>query len=194
MCLCQVPRALVNLVEPLHVTPLRELHMDPSLKCPTWLIKWEPNYFCITWYLMQCCSNNHKQFSFVSLICPCVILPKANSKALQKLEELNRQFQVGKIGIFTVNSRVHSQALTSLFSYSVCCMSLWSPAGMTLEKTSPWSSSPSSKKSLYPGCQSVTKLIFHLLPRFPNSLFFQTADSKEYHRFITHGDQSQITI
>lgn len=38
--LYQVPRALVNLVEPLYINPLRELHMNPSLKCPTWLIRW----------------------------------------------------------------------------------------------------------------------------------------------------------
>lgn len=37
--LCQVPRALVNLVEPLHIIPLREMHLDSSLKCPTWLVK-----------------------------------------------------------------------------------------------------------------------------------------------------------
>ncbi|KAM7395163.1 hypothetical protein PAMA_006764 [Pampus argenteus] len=62
----EVPRALVNLVEPLHILPLREMHMDPSLKCPTWL---------------------------VNILCPCVILPKPNSKALQMLEELNRGYQ-----------------------------------------------------------------------------------------------------
>ncbi|KAM7367703.1 hypothetical protein PAMP_013986 [Pampus punctatissimus] len=62
----EVPRALVNLVEPLHILPLREMHVDPSLKCPTWL---------------------------VSILCPCVILPKPNSKALQMLDELNRSYQ-----------------------------------------------------------------------------------------------------
>ncbi|XP_045917362.1 phospholipase B1, membrane-associated-like [Micropterus dolomieu] len=62
----EVPRALVNLLEPLHITPLREMHMDASLKCPTWL---------------------------VNILCPCVILPKANSKALQMLEDLNRSYQ-----------------------------------------------------------------------------------------------------
>ncbi|XP_044026390.1 phospholipase B1, membrane-associated-like [Siniperca chuatsi] len=62
----EVPRALVNLIEPLHITPLREMHMDTSLKCPTWL---------------------------VNILCPCVILPKANSEALQMLEDLNRSYQ-----------------------------------------------------------------------------------------------------
>ncbi|KAM9339222.1 phospholipase B1, membrane-associated-like [Symphorus nematophorus] len=62
----EVPRALVNLVEPLHITPLREMHMDDSVKCPTWL---------------------------VNILCPCVILPKANSKALQMVEEINRGYQ-----------------------------------------------------------------------------------------------------
>uniref|UniRef100_UPI003AAC5A81 phospholipase B1, membrane-associated-like n=1 Tax=Centroberyx gerrardi TaxID=166262 RepID=UPI003AAC5A81 len=62
----EVPRALVNLVEPLHITPLREMHIDTSLKCPTWL---------------------------VNILCPCVIRPKPGSKALQKLEDLNRGYQ-----------------------------------------------------------------------------------------------------
>uniref|UniRef100_A0A8C9ZD99 Phospholipase B1, membrane-associated n=1 Tax=Sander lucioperca TaxID=283035 RepID=A0A8C9ZD99_SANLU len=48
----EMPRALVNLVEPLHIIPLREMHSDTSLKCPTWIM------------------------------CPCVILPLPNSKAL----------------------------------------------------------------------------------------------------------------
>ncbi|XP_061668317.1 phospholipase B1, membrane-associated-like [Syngnathoides biaculeatus] len=63
----EVPRALVNLVEPLHIIPLREMHADPSLKCPTWL---------------------------VNILCPCVILPKPNSTALEKLEQLNRKYQL----------------------------------------------------------------------------------------------------
>ncbi|GLD49598.1 phospholipase B1, membrane-associated-like protein [Lates japonicus] len=62
----EVPRALVNLIEPLHITPLREMHIDASVKCPTWL---------------------------VNILCPCVILPKANSKALQMVEDLNRGYQ-----------------------------------------------------------------------------------------------------
>ncbi|TKS76262.1 Phospholipase B1, membrane-associated [Collichthys lucidus] len=62
----EVPRALVNLVQPLHVTPLREMHVDPSIRCPTWL---------------------------VNILCPCVILPQANSKALQMVEDMNRAYQ-----------------------------------------------------------------------------------------------------
>ncbi|XP_076613028.1 phospholipase B1, membrane-associated-like [Chaetodon auriga] len=62
----EVPRALVNLVEPLQITPLRELHKDPSLKCPTWLVK---------------------------ILCPCVILPEENSTALQMVEDLTRNYQ-----------------------------------------------------------------------------------------------------
>ncbi|KAI3364167.1 hypothetical protein L3Q82_010983, partial [Scortum barcoo] len=62
----EVPRALVNLVEPLHITPLREMHADASLKCPTWL---------------------------VNILCPCVILPKPNSAALQMVEDINRGYQ-----------------------------------------------------------------------------------------------------
>ncbi|XP_069370810.1 phospholipase B1, membrane-associated-like [Paralichthys olivaceus] len=62
----QVPRALVNLIEPLHIIPLREMHMDASLKCPTWLVK---------------------------ILCPCVVLPKSNSKALEMLDNMNRIYQ-----------------------------------------------------------------------------------------------------
>ncbi|XP_069017624.1 phospholipase B1, membrane-associated-like [Embiotoca jacksoni] len=64
----QVPRALVNLVEPLHIIPLREMHIDSTLKCPTWL---------------------------VNIVCPCVVKPKPNSKALQMLEDINRGYQLG---------------------------------------------------------------------------------------------------
>ncbi|XP_041815327.1 phospholipase B1, membrane-associated-like [Chelmon rostratus] len=62
----QVPRALVNLVEPLQIIPLREMHNDASLKCPTWLVK---------------------------ILCPCVLLPKENSTALQMVEDLTRNYQ-----------------------------------------------------------------------------------------------------
>ncbi|XP_037304876.2 phospholipase B1, membrane-associated-like [Pungitius pungitius] len=62
----EVPRALVNLVEPLHITSLREMHIDTSLKCPTWLVK---------------------------ILCPCVILPKPDSKALQMVEDINESYQ-----------------------------------------------------------------------------------------------------
>ncbi|KAM6954363.1 phospholipase B1, membrane-associated-like [Aplochiton taeniatus] len=61
-----VPRALVNLVEPLHIVPLREMHLDPSVKCPTWLVK---------------------------ILCPCVILPEGSSTALQQLDDINRRYQ-----------------------------------------------------------------------------------------------------
>ncbi|XP_077366323.1 phospholipase B1, membrane-associated-like [Festucalex cinctus] len=63
----QVPRALVNLIEPLHIIPLREMHLDASLKCPTWL---------------------------VNIMCPCVILPKSTSTSMDKLVQLNRQYQL----------------------------------------------------------------------------------------------------
>ncbi|XP_068433215.1 phospholipase B1, membrane-associated-like [Clinocottus analis] len=62
----EVPRALVNLIETLHISPLREMHIDTSLKCPTWL---------------------------VNILCPCVILPKPGSRALQMMEDINRQYQ-----------------------------------------------------------------------------------------------------
>ncbi|KAL0967627.1 hypothetical protein UPYG_G00254660 [Umbra pygmaea] len=64
----QVPRALVNLVQPLYIPVLREVHKTENahLKCPTWLAK---------------------------ILCTCVISPKDGSKALQNLEALNREFQ-----------------------------------------------------------------------------------------------------
>lgn len=36
----QVPRAIVNLVELLNIVPLRDLHKDKTLGCPTWFVKW----------------------------------------------------------------------------------------------------------------------------------------------------------
>ncbi|KAM4713138.1 phospholipase B1, membrane-associated-like [Anableps anableps] len=62
----KVPRALVNLVEPIHITPLREVQMDTSLKCPTWLL---------------------------NTLCPCVVMPKPNSEALKVIETVNRGYQ-----------------------------------------------------------------------------------------------------
>lgn len=35
----QVPRAIVNLVELLNIVPLRDLHKDKSLGCPTWFVR-----------------------------------------------------------------------------------------------------------------------------------------------------------
>ncbi|KAJ8356184.1 hypothetical protein SKAU_G00189780 [Synaphobranchus kaupii] len=64
----EVPRALVNLVEPLHIVPLRQLHQERSLKCPTWL---------------------------VNVLCSCVNPPKEGSKQLQMLGDLNRAYQRG---------------------------------------------------------------------------------------------------
>ncbi|XP_072543949.1 phospholipase B1, membrane-associated-like [Salminus brasiliensis] len=68
----EVPRAIVNLVEPLHIIPLREMHKHFSLKCPTWLVR---------------------------IICPCTLLPKDGSKALQDLEDLNRDYQRGLLDL-----------------------------------------------------------------------------------------------
>ncbi|CAB1339922.1 unnamed protein product [Coregonus sp. 'balchen'] len=66
----QVPRALVNLVEPLYIPVLRQMHTDlnADLKCPTWL---------------------------VNILCPCVISPKEGSVALHQLDGLNRDYQRG---------------------------------------------------------------------------------------------------
>ncbi|XP_046878071.1 phospholipase B1, membrane-associated-like [Hypomesus transpacificus] len=62
----EVPRAIVNLVEPIDITSLRKAHQDPSVKCPTWL---------------------------VNILCPCVILPKEGSLALKQMDELIRDYQ-----------------------------------------------------------------------------------------------------
>ncbi|XP_073668409.1 phospholipase B1, membrane-associated-like isoform X1 [Paramisgurnus dabryanus] len=62
----EVPRALVNLVELLYMVPLRRLHQDTSIGCPTWLVK---------------------------ILCPCVIKPKDASYEAQKLEDFNKAYQ-----------------------------------------------------------------------------------------------------
>lgn len=62
----EVPRAIVNLVEMLHIVPLRELHQDSSVGCPSW---------------------------FVRLVCPCIVKPNEGSVELQKVEEFNRAYQ-----------------------------------------------------------------------------------------------------
>lgn len=38
-CINQVPRAIVNLVELLNIIPLRDLHRDNTLGCPTWFVR-----------------------------------------------------------------------------------------------------------------------------------------------------------
>uniref|UniRef100_A0A667XVN7 Si:ch211-214p16.3 n=1 Tax=Myripristis murdjan TaxID=586833 RepID=A0A667XVN7_9TELE len=63
----EVPRAIVNLVELLHIVPLRDLHSDKSLGCPTW---------------------------FVKLVCPCILKPTEGSAELQKVKDLNKAYQV----------------------------------------------------------------------------------------------------
>ncbi|KAL4648972.1 phospholipase B1, membrane-associated-like [Arapaima gigas] len=64
----EVPRALVNLVEVMHIVPLRQLHQDSTLKCPTWLVK---------------------------ILCRCVISPKDGSVETQRLDKINRAYQRG---------------------------------------------------------------------------------------------------
>ncbi|XP_026116893.1 phospholipase B1, membrane-associated-like [Carassius auratus] len=64
----EVPRALVNLVEVLDLMPLRRLHQDPTLGCPTWL---------------------------VNMLCRCVLKPKDESHEFQKLQEFNQAYQRG---------------------------------------------------------------------------------------------------
>ncbi|XP_035529318.1 phospholipase B1, membrane-associated [Morone saxatilis] len=62
----EVPRAIVNLVELLNIVPLRDLHSDKTLGCPTW---------------------------FVSLVCPCILKPKEGSNELQRVNYFNRAYQ-----------------------------------------------------------------------------------------------------
>ncbi|CAB1427850.1 unnamed protein product [Pleuronectes platessa] len=62
----EVPRAMVNLVEMLAVEPLRDLHSDKSLGCPTW---------------------------FAGFICPCILKPKEGSPELQRANDFNREYQ-----------------------------------------------------------------------------------------------------
>lgn len=50
--------------------------------------------------------------SLISIVCPCVILPKENSKALQMVHELNRKYQVRGMIVFVDNTPVHPQGLT----------------------------------------------------------------------------------
>ncbi|XP_070698636.1 phospholipase B1, membrane-associated-like isoform X2 [Pempheris klunzingeri] len=64
----EVPRAIVNLVELLNIVPLRDLHRDNTLDCPTW---------------------------FVSLVCPCVLKPKEGSAELQRVKDRNKAYQKG---------------------------------------------------------------------------------------------------
>ncbi|KAI2654363.1 Phospholipase B1, membrane-associated [Labeo rohita] len=64
----EVPRALVNLVELLDITPLRRFHQDPSLGCPTWL---------------------------VNMLCNCVLKPVDGSYEFERLQEFNQAYQRG---------------------------------------------------------------------------------------------------
>ncbi|KAJ3612866.1 hypothetical protein NHX12_019123 [Muraenolepis orangiensis] len=64
----EVPRAMVNLVELMHIVPLRELHQEKSLRCPTF---------------------------FVKIICPCILTPNNGTEELQKVEDVNRAYQRG---------------------------------------------------------------------------------------------------
>ncbi|KAJ4938911.1 hypothetical protein JOQ06_028377 [Pogonophryne albipinna] len=63
----EVPRAIVNLIELLNIVPLRDLHKDKSLGCPTWL---------------------------VSIVCPCILKPKDGSSELKKVNEFNEAYQL----------------------------------------------------------------------------------------------------
>ncbi|XP_034713353.1 phospholipase B1, membrane-associated [Etheostoma cragini] len=62
----EVPRAIVNLIEVLNIVPLRDLHADKTLGCPTW---------------------------FVNLVCPCILKPKKDSSELQKAIDINKAYQ-----------------------------------------------------------------------------------------------------
>ncbi|MCI4382273.1 hypothetical protein PGIGA_G00013030 [Pangasianodon gigas] len=62
----EVPRALVNLVEIFNIAPLRQLHQDSKLGCPTWVVK---------------------------NVCPCVVNPAEGSSELKALTDMNTAYQ-----------------------------------------------------------------------------------------------------
>ncbi|XP_076798379.1 phospholipase B1, membrane-associated isoform X3 [Arvicanthis niloticus] len=62
----EVPRAFVNLVKVLEITPLRELFNEPSVSCPRMILR---------------------------RLCPCVLNLEENSAELASLVERNRQYQ-----------------------------------------------------------------------------------------------------
>ncbi|KAB5561918.1 hypothetical protein PHYPO_G00012020 [Pangasianodon hypophthalmus] len=62
----EVPRALVNLVEIFNIAPLRQLHQDSTLGCPTWVVK---------------------------NVCPCVVNPAEGSSELKALTDMNTAYQ-----------------------------------------------------------------------------------------------------
>ncbi|XP_062378247.1 phospholipase B1, membrane-associated isoform X2 [Sardina pilchardus] len=64
----EVPRAFVNLVEVMYIVPLRELHLDKSVNCPTFL---------------------------VNLLCRCVMKPIEGTQELRTLADINRAYQRG---------------------------------------------------------------------------------------------------
>ncbi|KAM4540325.1 phospholipase B1, membrane-associated [Fundulus diaphanus] len=64
----EVPRSIVNMVEMFNIIPLREMHKDKSLGCPTWMVK---------------------------ILCPCVLEPTEGSRELQRLWDINRTYQKG---------------------------------------------------------------------------------------------------
>ncbi|XP_053538589.1 phospholipase B1, membrane-associated [Ictalurus punctatus] len=62
----KVPRVLVNLVEVFQIAPLRRLHQDTTLGCPTWVVQ---------------------------SVCPCVLNPAEGSSELQALKSINTAYQ-----------------------------------------------------------------------------------------------------
>ena len=53
---------------------------------------------------------------FASFLCPCVILPTSNSEAFQKLEELNRKYQVGHAVILLIQANSSDTYSSSILS------------------------------------------------------------------------------
>ncbi|GAB1289514.1 Phospholipase B1, membrane-associated [Apodemus speciosus] len=62
----EVPRAFVNMVKVLEITPLRELYTETTVKCPRFILR---------------------------QLCPCVLTADDNSPELARLVERNRQYQ-----------------------------------------------------------------------------------------------------
>lgn len=111
-----MPRAIVNLVELLHILPLRDLHKDTSLGCPTWFVKW-------VIFLFTKQRNSYSHYLTVllcfSLACPCILKPKDGSAELQKIKDLNKAYQV-RAPAFLL--RLH------LIRNSDACTLSWDPA------------------------------------------------------------------
>lgn len=75
-------------------------------------------YFSIHSHMMGWCWTilQMTKLYFASFLCPCVILPKSKSEAFQKLEELNRKYQVGHTMIVMIHANSPGTYSSSILS------------------------------------------------------------------------------